>query len=207
VKKQALLLGEEGKTVVRVGTGTQIYGLIALRDEIRPGAPEVIEELHSLGLKVIMLTGDSEATARAIATAAGLDTWIAGVKPEGKVQAIKRIRQEHGPVAMVGDGINDAPALAHADVGIAMGVAGTDAAIEAADIALMGDHLGGVPYAIRMGRGAGKISLQNIIFSLLVLSVMIPAALTGWLTITAAVVYHEISELLAVGNGLRVSRI
>ena len=207
IQHAAERLGNEGKTVVFIGTGKTIYGLIALQDEIRTEAPGVIRELHRMKVTVMMLTGDSEATARALAGKAGIDHYIAEVKPEGKVKALQEARDKFGEVAMVGDGINDAPALAHADVGIAMGVAGTDAAIEAADIALMGDHLGGVPYAIRLGRGAGKISLQNIVFSILVLAVMIPASLTGWLTITAAVIYHEISELLAVANGLRVSRI
>ncbi len=129
---------KEGKTVMFVGNEETIIGVIAIKDEIRPQAKEVIEELHSMDIKVIMLTGDSEVTARAIAKELGIDDVRAGLKPEEKINAIKEIEQRYGAVAMVGDGINDAPALASATLGIAMGVAGTDAAIEAADAALIG---------------------------------------------------------------------
>ncbi len=153
-----------------------------------------------------MLTGDNERTARAIAKELGIDHIHAQLTPEDKVTYIRRIERERGPVAMVGDGINDAPALAMATVGIAMGVAGTDAAIEAADVALMADDVTKLVYAIRLARAARTISTQNIIFSLLVLSVLIPGALAGVLSVVLAVFAHEVSELLAVANGLRVAR-
>jgi len=199
-------LRSEGKTVMLVGTESNIDGIIAIRDEIRPESEGLIEELHRNKIKVVMLTGDNEVTARAIAKKLGIDDVRADLKPEEKVAVIKELAQSHGGVAMVGDGINDAPALAQATVGIAMGTAGTDAAIEAADVALMADDLAKVSFALHLGKKARKISRQNIVFSLLVLALLIPAALTGIMSVAVAVFFHEASELLAVANGVRVSK-
>jgi Cd2+/Zn2+-exporting ATPase len=153
-----------------------------------------------------MLTGDNEATARAIANELNLDEVQADLKPEDKINAVVELERKYGAVAMVGDGINDAPALARATVGIAMGTAGTDAAIEAADTALMADDLTKVPFALGLGKRAKRISTQNVIFSLMILAVLIPMALMGMMSVAAAVFFHESSELLAVANGLRVGR-
>ncbi len=199
-------LTEEGKTVILVGMEEKVSGIIAVRDEIRPQAKEVIDQLHGMGVKVVMLTGDNETTAKAIAKELGIDEVKANLKPEDKIRAIEELEKRYGAVAMVGDGINDAPALARATVGIAMGVAGTDAAIEAADTALMADDLTKVVYAINLGKRARGISTQNIVFSILILAVLIPSALIGIMTVAIAVFFHEISELLAVANGLRVAR-
>ena len=200
-------LRSEGKTVIVVGNDEGVQGLIALRDEIRPNARTVIKELHAMRIKVAMLTGDNPGTAEAFARELGIDDVRAGLKPDEKIQAIEQLEQRYGPVAMVGDGINDAPALARATVGFAMGAAGTDAAIEAADIALMGDDLEKVPFALTLGKKARKVSKQNIVFSLLVLAVLIPSALLGRMTVALAVFFHETSELLAVANGLRAGKI
>lgn len=199
-------LREEGKTIILVGSDEIVYGIIAVRDEVRPVAKQVIDTLHNMGMTIVMLTGDNHITAQAIATELGIDLVKADLKPEDKVAAIKELKKEYGVVAMVGDGINDAPALAESSVGMVMGTAGSDAAIEAADVALMGDDLTKIPYAIGLGQKARGISLQNIVFSILLLVVLIPSALTGFLTVAIAVTVHEVAELIAVGNGLRVAR-
>lgn len=199
-------LRSEGKTAVLVGTAGGLDGIIGVRDEIRAGAKEAVASLHGLGLKVVMLTGDSEAAARAISADLGIDDFRAGLLPEEKSRAVAALEEEFGPVAMVGDGINDGPALARATVGIAMGAAGTDAAIEAADIALMADDLAMVPRAMEIGKRARRISFQNIAFSLLVLAILVPSALLGGLSVAEAVLFHESSEILAVLNGLRAAR-
>jgi Cd2+/Zn2+-exporting ATPase len=200
------ILRNEGKTVILVGTAESIEGILAIRDEIRPQAREVIDNLHCMGIKVIMVTGDNEITAKAIAKELTIDDVRADLKPENKIKIIQELEQEYGAVAMVGDGINDAPALARANAGIAMGTAGTDAAIEAADVALMADDLTKVTYAINLSKRARRISKQNIVFALLVLAVLIPSALIGIMSVAVAVFFHEASELLAVANGLRVAR-
>lgn len=199
-------LRNEGKTVIYVGTKQALQGAIAIRDELRPEAKKTIRELHNIGITVVMLTGDSDVTARAIAAELGIDDVRANLKPEDKIRAVEGLKQQYGGVAMIGDGVNDAPALAAATVGLAMGTAGTDAAIEAADVALMADDLGKVVYAITLGQTARSINKQNIVFSLLLLAVLIPSALIGLLTITVAVVAHEIGELMAIGNGLRIAQ-
>jgi len=206
-QSRAAELQEQGKTVVLVGTRTEALALLALRDEVRPNARKAIEAFHRAGVgRVVMLTGDHKRTAEAIAAELGIDDVRAGLKPEDKVTAIRELKQQYGGVAMIGDGVNDAPALAEATVGIAMGTAGSDAAIEAADVALMADDLEQAAYALRLGGGARSISRQNIIFSLTLLALLIPGAGLGLLTVAVAVTAHEGSELLAVANGLRVIR-
>ena len=200
-------LQDEGKTVVFVGQDDRLLALVALRDEPRPEAARAIAELRRLGVKHIsMLTGDNQRTARAIAAQLGLDAHYAELKPEDKVTQIRRLHDEHGAVAMVGDGINDAPALATADLGIAMGTGGTDAAIEAADVALMADDITKVAQALSLGRRATRISRQNLLFSVVLLAVLIPSAVAGVLTVVVAVAVHEVAELLAVGNGVRAAK-
>jgi Cd2+/Zn2+-exporting ATPase len=189
-----------------IGTKDHFCGIIGVRDEIRPQAKTAVKQLHDMGIKVVMLTGDNEGTAKAIAAELNIDDVRADLKPEEKINAIRDLESLYGKVAMVGDGINDAPALAGASVGIVMGTAGTDAAIEAADVALMADDLTKVSYAISLGKKARRISIQNITFSLLLLLVLIPSALIGVITIALAVFIHEGSELLAVVNGLRVAK-
>ena len=203
-ERRAGELRAEGKTIVYVGSDGQIMGLIALRDEPRPGAAAAVAALHEVGIRhVVMLTGDAEPTARAIAAALGIDDVRAELKPEDKAEVVAELEATLGATAMVGDGINDAPALATATVGIAMGAAGTDAAIEAADVALMGDDLGVLVDAARLGRRVARISRQNVVFAIGILVVLVPAAAFGILSVAGAVLAHEVSELAAVGNGLR----
>jgi heavy metal translocating P-type ATPase len=199
-------LQADGKTVVLVGTQQALRGLLALQDRIREGMCEVIADLHAMGVRVVMLTGDNARTARSVAETLGIDSYLADLKPEDKVRAVNDLETRYGAVLMVGDGINDAPALAAATCGVAMGAAGTDAAIEAADVALMADDLSKVGEALRLGAKARRVSTENIVFSLLLLATLIPLAVGGFLSVAWAVLVHEVSELLAVANGLRVTR-
>ncbi len=200
-------LEAEGKTTVLVGDGDRVLAVIAMRDEPRPEAREALAALHRLGIEhVVMLTGDNSRTARAVARELGIDEVRAELLPEQKVEEIERLRQRFGTIAMVGDGINDAPALARADLGIALGTGATDAAIEAADVALMADDLRKLPEALALGRRTQRISRQNLIFSIALLTLLIPSAVLGLLTVVVAVIAHEVSELLAVANGLRAAR-
>ena len=206
VKTHVARLQEEGKTVVLVGNTTGIRGLLALQDRIRAEAQSVIAALHALGIRTVMLTGDNGRTAQAFARMLGIDDVRAELKPDDKVRAVGQLQREHGAVLMVGDGVNDAPALAAATCGVAMGAAGADAAIEAADIALMADDLAKVEEALALGCKARRISVQNIVFSISILAAMIPLAVFGILGVAVTVLVHEASELLAVANGLRAGQ-
>ena len=200
-------LQTEGKTVVAIGTDQNVVGVIALRDEPRIGAADAIGRLRRMGIhRLVMLTGDNQATATVIGGTVGIDETMGELSPEDKIGVVRRLEAEHGAVAMIGDGINDAPALAAATVGVAMGVAGTDAAVEAADVALMGEDLEAVPTMIWLGRRVRAISLQNIAFSIVLLAVLIPAAVAGAVTVAVAVAVHEVAEIVAVLNGLRARR-
>ena len=205
-RERITALQGQGKTVVLIGNENGVHGLIVLQDRLRADAKATIAALHALGIRTAMLTGDNTRTAHAVARQLGIDDVRADLKPENKVAAVQQLEKQYGAVLMVGDGINDAPALAAATCGVAMGAAGTDAAIEAADIALMADDLGKVTEALRLGRKARRVSAQNIIFSILILAIMIPLALGGFLSVALTVLVHEASELLAVVNGLRAGR-
>ncbi len=200
-------LEQEGKTVVLVGLEDEVLAVVAMRDEPRPEAREALLALRHLGIEhLVMLTGDNQRTAEAIAHELGIDEVRAELLPEQKVAEIERLRERFGTIAMVGDGINDAPALARADLGIALGTGATDAAIEAADVALMADDLRKLPEALSLGRRTQRISRQNLTFSIALLALLIPSAVIGLLTVVVAVLVHEVSELLAVANGLRAAR-
>ncbi|MDP3092048.1 MAG: cation-translocating P-type ATPase [Nitrospira sp.] len=204
VQDRLRALQADGKTVVLVGRQQELRGLLALQDRIREGMRNVIADLHRMHVRIVMLTGDNARTAQSVAQKLGIDSYRAELKPEDKVRAVQDLEARYGAVLMVGDGINDAPALAAATCGVAMGAVGTDAAIEAADVALMADDLSKVIEALRLGRKARQISAQNIAFSLLLLAVLIPLAVSGLLSVALVVLAHETSELLAVANGLRV---
>ena len=206
LEERIVSLQREGNTVVVVAESGSPLGLIAIQDRLRPEAAGVILELHRRGVRTVMLTGDNELTGRAVAKRLGIDDVRTDLKPHDKVQAIKALMKD-GPVLMVGDGVNDAPALAAATCGIAMGAAGTDAAIEAADIALMADDLNKVVTALDFGAKTRRVSAQNIVLSLAVLVAMIPLAVIGWISVAVAVVVHEAAELVAVANGTRAGRI
>jgi Cd2+/Zn2+-exporting ATPase len=198
-------LQSAGKTVVVLFNASSIAGYIAIQDVLRDGVQQVISSLHNMGIKTVMLTGDNQRTAERIAQQIGIDDVRANLKPEDKVTAVTDLLDD-GFVLMVGDGVNDAPALAAATCGVAMGAAGTDAAIEAADIALMADDLGKLEEAMLLGRKARRVSLQNIVFAISVLVILIPAGVGGFISIAMAVLAHEASELLAVANGLRAGK-
>jgi Cd2+/Zn2+-exporting ATPase len=197
-----------GKTAVVVaGAHRRPLGLIAVADELRPEAAAVVASLRELGIeRVLMLTGDNERVAAAIARQVGIDDWRAGLLPEDKTAAIESLRREHGAIAMVGDGVNDAPALAVAEIGIAMGAAGSDVALETADVALMADDLTRLPTAIRLARRALANIQQNIVLSLATIAVLVPAALLGYLSLTAGLLLNEGTALLIIANGLRLLR-
>jgi len=205
VQQHAERLQTEGKTIMLIRMDEQFLGLVALADTPREGVKQVLERLHQTGIrKTIMLTGDNERVGRAIADAVGLDEVKAGLLPEDKVKAMEELAQRYGQVAMVGDGVNDAPAMARATVGIAMGGAGTDVALEAADVALMGDDLSRLPFAVALSRASKRIIRQNLWVSLGVVALLVPATLFGWAGIGVAVLIHEGSTLVVVLNALRL---
>lgn len=198
-------LEAEGRTVVVLAGPAGPIALLAVADRIREGAPEVVADLRRLGIRhALMLTGDNERTAPAIARSVGLDDWRAGLLPEDKTAAVVSLQADYGPIAMVGDGVNDAPALAAADVGVAMGAAGTDVALETADVALMADDLAKLPAAIRLSRRTLGNIHQNIIFSLVTVFLLVGAALAGWLSLTTGLLLNEGTALLIIANGLRL---
>ncbi|WP_264822424.1 heavy metal translocating P-type ATPase [Halocatena marina] len=201
-------LQSDGKTVILVGREDELEGIIAVADAVRPAAREMIERLHELGVRVVMLTGDNEGTARAIADEVGVDDYRAELLPEDKVTAVEALMTEHDGVAMVGDGINDAPALATATVGIAMGAAGTDTALETADIALMGDDLSRLPYVYELAHDANGVIRQNIWASLAVKALLAVGVPFGYVGVAHAVLIGDAGMTVGVtGNAMRLSRI
>ena len=197
---------ESGATAVLVEESGRLIGAIAVRDELRPEAAAVIAELARNGYATVMLTGDNALTAEALGREAGISRVHADLRPEDKAGIIRSLQIRH-PAAMVGDGVNDAPALATADVGIAMGAMGTDVAIETADIALMGEDLNHLPQVLRHARRTRSIMLQNVGLSLALIAVLIPLALFGILGLAAVVLIHELFEIIVIGNGVRAGRI
>lgn len=199
-------LEASGKTVVLVSADGELVGVIAIADGIRPGAKEALQRLKRAGIKTVMLTGDNERSAKAIAAQAGVDEHYSQLLPTDKVEVVKKLKVEHGAVAMVGDGINDAPAMAVADVGIAMGAAGTDIAIEAGDVVLMSDDLSKLSYLRDLSSRTVTTIQQNIWFSLANIAFMVGAALLGYLGLVSGLLLNEASAVLVILNALRLLR-
>ncbi len=196
-----------GATVVVLADQQRALGVLVIEDTIRPNAPAAIASIRAAGVEhVTMLTGDNPRTAATVAALVGITEIEAGLKPADKARIIGELTERHGRIAMVGDGINDAPALASASVGIAMGTAGSDVALETADVALMADDLNRLATAIHIGRRTRRIVRQNIALSLVILAVLVPGALFGLLALPIAVLAHELSELAVILNGVRVTR-
>jgi len=196
-----------GRTLVYVGNETEVMGLIILQDALRASAAEVIQDIRRAGIEnIAMLTGDNRSTAQAIASAVGVDDCRAELLPASKVEAIVDLLDRHGSVAMVGDGVNDAPAMARATMGIAMGAAGSDAAIETADVALMSDDLSKIPWLIHHSRRCLFVVKQNIAFALLVKAAFVVLTLSGHASMWAAIAADMGASLLVVFNGLRLLR-
>jgi Cd2+/Zn2+-exporting ATPase len=195
-------LEAEGKTVMLVERDGAWAGLLALADEVRPDAKAMIDTLHRSGVQVAMLTGDNPQVANTIARQLGVDKVYAGLMPEDKVTVVREMESSVGPTAMVGDGVNDAPALATASIGIAMGAAGTDVALETADLVLMGDRLELIPYAIKLSKKARRVVWQNLTFSIGVIIVLIISAFAVSLPLPLGVLGHEGSTVIVVLNGL-----
>lgn len=207
IKAAIAHFAKQGKSVIAVATDSQLLGIIAIADQLRQESKHVIQELRKQGLKTVMLTGDAETTAKAIASELQLTDIRASLLPEDKLDSIKELQQQFGSVAMVGDGVNDAPALASASVGIAMGGAGTDAALETADIALMADDLRKLPYTIRLSKKTLSIIKQNIIFALGLKVVALLLVIPGWLTLWIAIFADMGATLLVVFNSLRLLKV
>lgn len=196
-----------GKTVVWVAKESRLLGIIAVADTLRPEAKNTIKRLKRLGVEhIIMLTGDNQQTAEYIARELGIDEIYAELLPEDKVDVIKRLQKQYQTVAMVGDGINDAPALAQASVGIAMGISGSDVALETADIVLMADNLEKLAQAISLGRRAQNVVKQNIVFALSCIILLLAANFLGNITMPLGVIGHEGSTVIVTLSGLRLLR-
>lgn len=207
LQQQAAIWEQSGKTVIWVAQSDQPLGIMAVSDTIRPEARQIVRRLKQLGIKtVIMLTGDNEQTAQQIAESVGVDQVYANLLPEDKVDIIKKIQQRGQKVVMVGDGINDAPALAQASVGIAMGAAGSDIAMEAADIVLMTDRLEKLAVAIRLGQRSQRIIKQNLVFALSCIVLLLIANFASQITLPLGVIGHEGSTVLVTLSGLRLLR-
>lgn len=199
-------LAEDGKTVIFIADAQGILAMAALKDTVREEAKRAIAELQALGIHTVMLTGDNEKTAKAIAKEAGVESYIAECLPETKVKHMKDLLAQHQFVGMVGDGINDAPALATATTGIAMGE-GTDVALETADIVLMKNDLSKIAYAVKLSRKMQRIVKQNIVFAISVILLLICSNFLQVLDLPLGVVGHEGSTILVILNGLRMLRL
>ncbi len=205
LKEKIETLQSQGKTVMVAGTSTEVTVLIAVADEVRETSQKVIQKLHALGIeKTIMLTGDNSRTANAIGKQVGVSDIKAELLPHDKLNCIKDLRKEYNRVSMVGDGVNDAPALAASNVGVAMGGAGTDTALETADIALMADDLGKLPFTVKLSRKALVIIKQNITFSLGIKLIALLLVIPGWLTLWIAIFADMGATLLVTLNSLRL---
>ncbi|RGS70675.1 HAD family hydrolase [Blautia obeum] len=210
LSQKAEKLAEEGKTPLLFARNGKLVGIIAVADVIKEDSPQAVKELQNMGIRVVMLTGDNERTARAIGAQAGVDDVIAGVLPDGKESVIRSLR-EQGKVAMVGDGINDAPALTRADIGIAIG-AGTDIAIDAADIVLMKSRLSDVPAAVRLSRATLKNIHENLFWAFFYNVIGIPLAAGVWIPIFGwtlnpmfGAAAMSLSSFCVVTNALRLN--
>lgn len=202
-------LAARGQTPICIGTSQRVLGLVGVADRVREEARHVVEQLRRVGIeRIVMLTGDHEATARAVAERLGVDEYYAGLLPDQKVEKVRQLEAEFGGVAMVGDGVNDAPALAAATVGIAMGAAASDVALETADVAVMADDLTCLPYLFKLSRRAGAVIRQNIASSLLIKFTLAVGVLPGWVSLITAVLVGDMGASLAVtGNALRLARL
>ena len=205
VSEKVRALEGEGKTTMLIKRGDEFIGMLGLMDTPREKAKETLAQLKEIGIKkMIMLTGDNQKVADAVAEEIGLTEARGSLLPEEKVEAIKKLAEQENKLAMIGDGVNDAPAMANSTVGIAMGAAGSDVALETADIALMADKLETLPFAIGLSRKAKAIIKQNLWVSLGVVALLIPATIMSWASIGIAVAIHEGSTLVVVVNALRL---
>ena len=206
IEAQLKALEEAGRTVTLLATPAGVLALFAVADTIKPSSRQAVTELKALGIVAVMLTGDNQATATAVAHEAGVDIARGNLLPEDKLAAIKALQAEHGATAMIGDGINDAPALAQADIGVAMGAAGTDTAMEAADVVVMNDDLRRIAETVRLSRATHSVLWQNITLALGIKAVFLGLAVFGSASMWMAVFADMGASLLVVGNGLRLLR-
>lgn len=208
LEQNVTTLQNQGKTAMVVGTEKEILAVIAVADEVRESSKDVIQKLHQLGIKkTIMLTGDNKGTANAIGGQVGVSDIEAELMPQDKLDFIKQLRSEYGNVAMVGDGVNDAPALAASTVGIAMGGAGTDTALETADVALMGDDLRKLPFTVKLSRKSLNIIKANITFAIAIKFIALLLVIPGWLTLWIAILSDMGATLLVALNSMRLMRV
>jgi Cd2+/Zn2+-exporting ATPase len=200
-------VGAGGRTAVLVARNGQAVGIIAVADRAREAGRDVVDLLRQQGItSLVMLTGDSRGPATAIGNELGVDEVRAELLPEDKVAAVRELQRRFGVVAMVGDGVNDAPALASADVGIVMGAAGSDAAIETADVALMADELLKIPYALRLSRATIRNIQANLAISLVLKAAFVVAAVAGVATLWMAILADTGASVLVIANALRLLR-
>jgi Cd2+/Zn2+-exporting ATPase len=207
VRSDVADLAERGRTPMAVALDDQVLGVVAAADEIRADAAAMVRGLHAAGVRtVVMLTGDDARVARAVGKATGVDDVRAGLLPEDKLLAVQQLQRQGHVVAMVGDGVNDAPALAAADVGVAMGAAGSDVAIETADLALLGDDLLRLPQALHLARSTVRTMRQNVVVALVTVAALLGGVLVGGVTMAIGMVVHQVSVLVVIANGMRLLR-
>lgn len=200
-------LAAEGKTPMIVAVDQRVIGVVAVADQIRRDAPEMVARLHRAGVeKVVMLTGDTRLVAEAVGKATGIDEIHASLLPEDKLDAVTRLQRQGHTIAMVGDGVNDAPALATADIGVAMGAAGSAVAVETADIALMGDNLLKLPEGIGLAKRTVSVMRQNISIALITVVLLLAGVFAGGVTMSIGMLVHEASVLVVIANAMRLLR-
>jgi Cd2+/Zn2+-exporting ATPase len=204
IADRASNLAAVGRTVILVAHNRQIVGMLVLEDSLRPEASSVITKLKKLGIRTVLVTGDNTATAERIAGELGISEVHAEVLPAQKVEIVKQLQAQGWSVAFVGDGVNDGPALATANVGVAMGLGGTDVAIETAEIALLSDDLARLPHLLSLSRQAMRAIKQNLIFSLSVLAIAVGLAIPGILSPVTGALLHELSSIPVIANSARL---
>jgi Cd2+/Zn2+-exporting ATPase len=197
-------LERQGKTAIMIATPTQVLAILAVADTVKETSRQAIAELHAMGVHTLMLTGDNPYAAQSIAQQVGIDEARGNQLPEDKLKVVESLVGKGGQVGMVGDGINDSPALARSDIGFAMGAAGTDTAIETADVALMDDDLRKIPAFIRLSRTTGRVLTQNIVLALSIKMIFLILTFTGYATMWMAVFADMGASMLVVFNGLRL---